>query len=368
MKKLRKKKILLILIVIIILITIYPSYLIIKITSNNYYFKTSIKIIKNDLVDFSVKNTYSKTFEVAINSTEFKKENINKYIKIKYIDNPDYIKDINTLIKVGYSESNINLIYEKLSENQIKVIKDHALINNIDKYITIDYFNFDDLDRYILYFQKNNNYEQTVLYVNMGLDKNNYSDPNITKDFSETMIANKHNKLDESFIPPDITKISSNCSKGEHYLSKVAAVNFEKMCEDAKKNKNYILANSSYRSYKSQKQIYDYYYKLYGEKYVKSYVATPGYSEHQTGLAIDVASKNYSPFKSSPEYKWMIKNAYKYGFILRYPEKKENLTGYNSEAWHFRYVGADVAKYIYENNITFDEYYALFIYSKKTNS
>ena len=365
MKKLRLKRIWIILLLIIILLLSYPTFLIIKVTSNNYNFKTSIKIIKNNLVDFTVNNDYSKTFDEAINSQSFNKKYIEKYIKIDFNDDKDFIKNINTFISKGYTESNINIIYKKLNLNQIEKLKDHNTINDIDKYLNIDFFNYDDLDRYITYFEKNKDYEKTILYVNMGLDKEYYKDPNIVNDFSQTMIANKYNKLNESFVPPEITKISEGCSRGNQELSKIAAEAFEKMCKDAKKDKIYLLANSSYRSFKSQKETYDYYYKLYGKKYVNDYVATPGYSEHQTGLAVDVASKNYSPFKSSPEYKWMLKNSYKYGFILRYPEEKENLTGYNSESWHFRYVGLDVSKYIFEKNITFDEYYAMFLYAKK---
>ena len=97
------------------------------------------------------------------------------------------------------------------------------------------------------------------------------------------------------------------------------------------------------------------------------YTARPGYSEHQTGLAIDVkdGSGQYAFFKNSDEYKWMKDNAHKYGFILRYPEGKEHITGFSFEAWHYRYVGVDVATFIYENDLTFDEYHMMYIANKK---
>lgn len=364
MKKIKLKKMCFIFLIILILILIYPSYLTIKLKAKNYSFKTSVKIIKNDLYNFAIKNDYSDTFNKAINSNSFNKENIDNYVKITYVNEKNFIENINSLIRIGYSNEKINLIYKRLKNNEIEKILDKNLINDIDKYIQYDYFVFDNLDRYLNYFKKTSDYSKTIIYVNIGLDKEYYKDSNTINKFSETMISNKYNKLDEKFIPPDLTNISTSCSRNTQSLSKIAATYFEKMCNDAKKDKIFILANSSYRSYKSQQEVYDYYYKLYGSDYVKKYVASPGYSEHQTGLAVDVASKNYSPFKSSPEYKWMLKNAYKYGFILRYPEKKEEITGYNSESWHFRYVGVDVAKYIQENNITFDEYYAIFLYNK----
>ena len=160
-----------------------------------------------------------------------------------------------------------------------------------------------------------------------------------------------------------MTKVSEKYSrdKSSQYLSKVAQVAFEEMCNDALKEGKYILANSAYRSYNDQEQVYNTYLKLYGQTYVNNYVATPGYSEHQTGLALDVAARDYNIFESSPEFTWMKNNAYKYGFILRYPKEKQEITGYKYEAWHYRYVGLDAAKYIQENNITYEEYYVMFL-------
>ena len=91
--------------------------------------------------------------------------------------------------------------------------------------------------------------------------------------------------------------------------------------------------------------------------------ARPGYSEHQTGLALDITTRlaEDEEFVNTEEFSWLKENAHKYGFILRYPEGKENITGYSYEPWHYRYVGIDVATKIYNENITFDEYYAYYI-------
>ena len=92
--------------------------------------------------------------------------------------------------------------------------------------------------------------------------------------------------------------------------------------------------------------------------------ARAGHSEHQTGLSLDIFSKTdttTSNFKNSLAYTWLTNNAYKYGFIERYPENKEDITGFSAEAWHWRYVGVDAATYIHENDITFDEYYAYYL-------
>ena len=89
----------------------------------------------------------------------------------------------------------------------------------------------------------------------------------------------------------------------------MAQVAFEKMCDAALQDNKYIFANSAYRSYQDQKEVYDTYLNLYGKTYVANYVATPGYSEHQTGLAVDVGSKNNNIFGNSKGYKWMLENA-----------------------------------------------------------
>jgi len=117
------------------------------------------------------------------------------------------------------------------------------------------------------------------------------------------------------------------------------------------------------RDYDEQEETYEYYKSTKGEEYANNYAAQPGNSEHQTGLAFDILSPNSNTknFDETEEFKWLQKNAYKYGFIMRYPKDKEDITGYKYEPWHYRYVGIEVAKQIHEEDITFDEYYAFYI-------
>ena len=117
---------------------------------------------------------------------------------------------------------------------------------------------------------------------------------------------------------------------------------------------------SGFRSYNTQVGLYNRYVSAYGQATADTFSARPGHSEHQTGLAFDVGSidNNYG---NTAGGKWLANNCYKYGFILRYPKDKEEITGYNYESWHYRYVGKDIAKYIHTHNITFDEYYIKFI-------
>ena len=133
------------------------------------------------------------------------------------------------------------------------------------------------------------------------------------------------------------------------------------MFDDAKKEGLTLYVNSAYRSYNSQKEVYQEYVVSHG-KDASKYAAMPGYSEHQTGLALDIFKPGTTTktFENTKEAAWLAKNAHKYGFILRYPKGKENITGYAYESWHYRYVGIDIAKKIFEENITFEEYDAFY--------
>ena len=125
------------------------------------------------------------------------------------------------------------------------------------------------------------------------------------------------------------------------------------------------MPTTAFREESFQKTLYDNYVNNYGTIQADTFSARPGYSEHQTGLAIDLKniSLNSSLRLTDENYAWLEKNAYKYGFIIRYPKNKEFITGYQFENWHIRYVGKDNAKIIYDNNLTLEEYIDLY---KKT--
>ncbi|WP_404353743.1 D-alanyl-D-alanine carboxypeptidase family protein [Exiguobacterium aurantiacum] len=124
-----------------------------------------------------------------------------------------------------------------------------------------------------------------------------------------------------------------------------------------------LYALSAYRSYATQKSLYTYWVNTRGTAYASKYVARPGYSEHQTGLAVDMTSARmqmglYASFDQTPEGKWMLQQAHRYGFIVRYPKGKEKITGYNYEPWHLRYVGVKEATTMKQQNWTFEEWWA----------
>lgn len=130
---------------------------------------------------------------------------------------------------------------------------------------------------------------------------------------------------------------------------------FDLLSADAKKEGLDIHLSSGFRSYDYQKRIYNNYVNAYGQATADTFSARPGHSEHQTGLAIDVNSIDDS-FASTPESAWLESNAHKYGFIIRYPKGKEDITGYKYESWHIRYLGVDTATAVYNSGLTLEEY------------
>ena len=147
-------------------------------------------------------------------------------------------------------------------------------------------------------------------------------------------------------------------------LEKETYINFLALQEDLKNQNTEISIREGYRTIDDQQYIWDLYLKEKGEAYTKKYVAVPGYSEHHTGLALDLIPKSGDDFVVDPEEVGNVKYIYatihktlpKYGFILRYPKGKEEITGYDYEPWHLRYVGKEVAQEIYNNNLTLEEY------------
>ncbi len=241
-------------------------------------------------------------------------------------------------------------------------------LGNIDK--EMDFFNKDYINRYISYKNKNSELsnEQVVVNVNMGLDNDFYTNTKETPYLNTIyVLVNKYYYLPDDYEADDLESINSKYSIGGMKLRKEAKEAFEKMVSAALEDDMKIIAMSSYRSYKYQVDLYNKYVKTDGKDAADTYSARPGFSEHQTGLCLDVYDGEipYTSFEKTNEYKWMQKNAYKYGFILRFPKDKTEETGYKFESWHYRYVGVDVAKYIYENNISFEEYYVRFIENKK---
>lgn len=354
--KIKKKNALILAGVIIAILLINPVISIIKLTSKGYSFAVSFELYKDGAKDEALDSKYSKTLDHIAGTRYFDASKVNSYLDIKFMNYKDFNKNIYLWLDLGYTAKDINKINERKDENLNK-ISSKTFIKDISSYLDYSYFKSDNLSRYVNYF--NGDYQNTIVSVNIGLDKPIYENPSIVKEFSTTILVNKYNGLDESFEPDDLVELTKCSGKGQ-YLSLEAKEAYDELCDASIKDGMSLGVTSSYRDHDEQQEIYDENLKENGKEYTDEFVAKPLFSEHETGLTLDVKSTKASPFKFTKEYEWMMENAYKYGFILRYPEGKENITGYKAEAWHFRYVGKEIAEYIYENDITYEEYCAMF--------
>ena len=189
-------------------------------------------------------------------------------------------------------------------------------------------------------------------------------------DLNVDILVNKDHLLPSSYVPKDLVMTDQNENNFHNYKDPTLKPMVRrdiypyilKMFNDAKKDGLEIIVDSGYRGYHYQQVVLDALIKEKGD-IAYSLVALPGASEHQTGLAIDVAYYKDGVYnddvkESDIEAIWLAKNAYKYGFILRYPKEKENITGFQYEPWHFRFVGLDLALELFANNLTLEEYYA----------
>ena len=268
-------------------------------------------------------------------------------------------------ISLGYTKDefkDINKLTDESKEYLISIGYDDELIRILNE----KYFIEKNLSKYLDYRKISNKPNKDIIaIINVGADNEwytNVKDADQSKD--NLLLVNKFYKLSSSYNSDNMVNINNTYCYGENQkLTKEAYDAFIDMFESAKKENLTLIINSSFRSYDEQKEVYDYYEDSKGEEYANKYAAKPGHSEHQTGMAIDIQTygSTANTFEEFDEFKWLQENAYKYGFILRYPKDKEYITGYEYESWHYRYVGKEAAKYIYENNITFDEYYAYFI-------
>ena len=277
--------------------------------------------------------TNDDKYKSLIENENFKSEYIGEYLNnyslyslddLIYLVNNGYIKE--------YGNSEILAFYNE----------PHFYIEYLPLYIQYkDYGSIDD----------------TITYVNVKNYKGYYIDTEQTDLSLGCLVqANKHYYLGESYVPSNLVKIDDY----DDYINEEAYEHFKQMRDALKEEGFNLVVISGYRSYTSQYNIYNYYLDKYGsQEVVDEFSSRPGYSDHQTGYTVDISVDDvyYTELASSKAYDWLKDNSYKYGFIIRYPEGKENITGYEFEAWHYRYVGLESAEYIYKNGLTFDEYY-----------
>jgi zinc D-Ala-D-Ala carboxypeptidase len=196
--------------------------------------------------------------------------------------------------------------------------------------------------------------------------------PNTTKSLTDAsslwVIVNKKYPLPLDYVPSGLrapaVKLKNASDNTEMMLREDAAVAAEKFLKDAETAGHSFMLVSAYRSSQLQRILYGRYVSESGASEADTFSARPGYSEHQTGLSMDVSPPDSTcAFKAclgeTPGGKWLEDNAYTYGYLLRYPKNKQSITGYIYEPWHYRYVGVELAKDLHDQGQTLEEFFVL---------
>ncbi|MFV0499674.1 MAG: D-alanyl-D-alanine carboxypeptidase family protein, partial [Bacilli bacterium] len=250
--------------------------------------------------------------------------------------------------------------------NKIIIIESDKIEISEYKYYNLDssHVNFSVIEGNVTYdYSKAKRFEIGTLDNDKQLSE--YRIANIKDSYST--VINKKRRLSSDYIPKDLTQITvkSIHSGNNNLIRSDILPKIEQMFKDASNNGINLVVNYAYRSYDYQEKLFNEYVSQYGYETTIKMAAFAGASEHQTGLVLDIGSIESTSANLSVEFgstkasAWLKDNAHNYGFILRFPKGKEEITTYIYEPWHYRYVGNDLAKYIYENNITLEELFDL---------
>ena len=306
----------------------------------------------------------------VVNYDEYEKY----YTMFPEMDVADVILTVDSILELqeslsplGYTDDILWKILKKATVSDLNnLITNKYGAEELMKYYAIDGFIFSNYDAYRTAFATYGDYAYAVNYTNYPfLISSNSTNANyLIKNPEELLVLVKKGfYFAEDYVPSDLVipevNIVEDCENC--YVRKIIEADLKEMFSAAKTLGYNLYIRSAYRSYSEQQATYDDIEYRYGGAYAAEYVALPGASEHQTGLGIDLTSQNVldgvnNVFSDTVDYQWVLENSYKYGFIVRFDETKKDITGIAHEPWHLRYVGKEVAKIIYEQNLTFEEY------------
>lgn len=382
----KKKKIIIISIIIIILIIssilIFLNYQEMEVTiKEKIEVPLNSKLTNLDNIT-NLKNGQIITDEKTIDTSKIGEQKINISIKNKLGKVKEYHYTVNV-----YDDEKPSIIFSKeltIEEGQnIDLLKDVKVEDNSQEKITPSVegnYDINEPGKYQLYYvakdsSDNEAKEEFTLIVKEKKKESSQNDslsnPQETKTFTTSkgfkgVIKDGITYIDGYLI---VNKTYSLPSSYGTSLTSTTKNAFNKMQAAAKLDGINIYIASGFRSYRTQNRLYNNYVARDGKAKADTYSARPGHSEHQSGLAFDICSHDLdgqdacinSNFDNTDQAKWLAQNAYKYGFILRYPKGRTNETGYKYESWHFRYVGTDLSTKLYNNGdwLTMENYFGI---------
>ena len=269
-------------------------------------------------------------------------------------------------LQIGYNLDEIGIIENNLSDKE----KDNLLGRKYNKmyfdFFKEKYFLYSNLDKYLEYQKENDEETNTKIVAIINTEANiDWYDNEKETDTSKgvLMLVNRMYGLNKSYKVEDIVDVPLKYAYDGMKLSKRLMNDLTDLCDVAYEEGYTFVVAESYRTYKEQKKLYNNYANSFGQSEADLYVARPGHSEYETGLSLDLVpyNKTFKNPKKSEEYKWLRENAYRFGFIFRFEEGKEDITKFDADTWRLRYVGIDAASMIKNEGICFEEYYAYFV-------
>ena len=328
------------------------------------------EILSHDKIDH-ITNWIKQSPEVSLYDEYERYLTINKDMKYaKVVENVDSIfkNDVPKLKSLDYSEKLIwNLLEEGATQEDFQYLIDHKYTaSDIEPYRKVEGYKLQNLEGYMNAYNTYKNYNYAVCITNYPFIISSNGEPEtkytITNPSDLLTLVKKGFYLPEDYEPelvdPEIP-VAPDCQNPK--MTKETSDALTKMYKSAKQEGLELVVNSAYRSYQTQVETMADFVARYNTQYANEYVAQPGASEHQTGLGVDLTSQSVVEgkritFGDTEEYRWVIKNCARFGFIIRFEDGTDGITGIAHEPWHLRYVGEDVAKEIQKNGWTFEEY------------
>lgn len=328
------------------------------------------EILSHDKMDH-ITNWIKQSPEVSLYDEYERYLTINKDMKYaKVVTNVDSIfkNDVPKLKSLDYSEKLIwGLLEEGATQDDFQYLIDHKYTaSDIEPYRKVEGYKLQNLEGYMNAYNTYKNYNYAVCITNYPFIISSNGEPEtkytITNPSNLLTLVKKGFYLPEDYEPelvdPEIP-VAPDCQNPK--MTKETSDALTKMYRAAKQEGLELVVNSAYRSYQTQVETMADFVARYNTQYANEYVAQPGASEHQTGLGVDLTSQSVVEgkritFGDTEEYRWVIKNCAKFGFIIRFEDGTDGITGIAHEPWHLRYVGEDVAKEIQKNGWTFEEY------------
>ena len=328
------------------------------------------EILSHDKIDH-ITNWIKQSPEVSLYDEYERYLTINKDMKYaKVVENVDSIfkNDVPKLKSLDYSEKLIwNLLEEGATQEDFQYLIDHKYTaSDIEPYRKVEGYKLQNLEGYMNAYNTYKNYNYAVCITNYPFIISSNGEPEtkytITNPSNLLTLVKKGFYLPEDYEPelvdPEIP-VAPDCQNPK--MTKETSDALTKMYKAAKQEGLELVVNSAYRSYQTQVETMADFVARYNTQYANEYVAQPGASEHQTGLGVDLTSQSVVEgkritFGDTEEYRWVIKNCARFGFIIRFEDGTDGITGIAHEPWHLRYVGEGVAKEIQKNGWTFEEY------------